>query len=45
VSARVVFVTGSPSVASRSSIAADVLAQHVRAPGIETRTFSIRDFS
>ena len=43
-SAPIVFVTGSPSSSSRSSLVAEAVARTVRARGFTARFFSIRDF-
>jgi FMN reductase len=40
----VVFIVGSPSTNSRSSLAADAVAKALRAGGVETRFYSLRDF-
>jgi FMN reductase len=42
--APIVFVAGSPSLTSRSSLVARAVADALGAEGLETRSFSLRDF-
>jgi FMN reductase len=44
VSKPVVFIVGSPSTNSRSSLAADAVAKALRVDGLEARFYSLRDF-
>jgi FMN reductase len=43
-SAPIVFIAGSPSPTSRSSLVARAVADTLAAAGLETRSFSLRDF-